>query len=369
MLSLNFIGPICSTGYGIASYNLALSLIAKGVDLSIFPIGHVENMPRLNELAPYIVKHSQKHVDKKAPCLKIWHQNDLFEFVGKGRHIGFPIFELDQFTQAEKHSLNHCDELIVCSRWAGEILRNNGINKPTKVVPLGFDPEIFKPASMLGGPTRFFNAGKWEIRKAHDFILHCFEKAFNSKDNVQLIMMCDNPFLEGNGAEWANKYKSSSLKSKITLVPRQATQENVYYIMKQVDCGIFPARAEGWNLELLELMTCGKHLITTDYAGHTEFCTKESCRLIDVTSLESANDGVWFNGFGNWAHLGPEQEEQTINYMREVHKEKQSGQLAQNVAGIFQASQFTWNNSTTKLIEAITNERIQDPARTTGGIQ
>lgn len=353
MLSLNFIGPICSTGYGIASYNFALSLVAAGVDLSIFPIGQVENMPRINEIAPYIVKHSQKYVNKRAPCVKIWHQHDLYDFVGKGRHIGFPIFELDRFTAAEKHSLSHCDELIVCSQWAADIIRNNGINKSIKVVPLGFDPEIFKPSPMLGGPTRFFNAGKWEVRKGHDFILQCFEKAFTLKDNVQLVMMCDNPFLEGNGIEWANKYKSSSLKSKITLVSRQPTQENVYYIMKQIDCGIFPARAEGWNLELLEAMACGKHLIISDYAGHTEFCTKESCRLIDITAIESANDGVWFNGSGGWASLGPYQEEQMIAHMREVHNLKQAGQLDQNKAGIFQASQFTWNNSTKKLIEAI----------------
>lgn len=353
MLSLNYISPINFLGYGVTGYNFALSLVAGGVDLSIFPIGHVEELPKLQELAPSIVRASQKYVNKKANCLKIWHQNDLYEFVGKGKHIGFPIFELDRFTPVEKHSLNHCDEIIVCSQWAADILKNNGINRPVKVVPLGYDPDIFKPATMLGGPTRFFNAGKWELRKGHDFILQCFEKAFTLKDNVQLIMMCDNPFPQGRGEEWAAKYKGSSLSSKISLVPRQPTQENVYYIMKQVDCGVFPARAEGWNLELLEIMACGKHIITTNYSGHTEFCTKESCRLIEVTSLESANDGVWFNGTGSWASLGPAQEEQMIAHMRDIHERKQSGQLAQNTAGIFQASQFTWNNSAKKLIEAI----------------
>jgi glycosyltransferase involved in cell wall biosynthesis len=353
MLSLNYIAPLNELGYGQCGINFAKCLVAGGVDLSIFPIGNVEQSPRVQELIPHMPRVSQKFINKKSNCLKIWHQNDLYEFVGKGKHIGFPIFELDHFTQAEKHSLNHCDEIIVCSEWAAQIVKSNGINKPVKVVPLGFDPEIFKPAPMLGGPTRFFNAGKWEVRKGHDFILNCFTKAFGMKDNVQLIMMCDNPFPQAKGEEWAANYKNSALSSKITLVPRQPTQENVYYIMKQVDCGVFPARAEGWNLELLELMACGKHIIATNYSGHTEFCTKESCRLIEITSLESAYDGVWFNGSGGWASLGTDQEEQMIAHMREVHNLKQSGQLDQNKAGIFQASQFTWNNSTKKLIEAI----------------
>jgi len=366
LLSLNLIGPICSTGYGISVYNFALQLIAAGVDLSIFPIGHIENMPRINDLSPYIVKNSYKNINKDAPCVKIWHQNDLYEFVGKNKHIGFPIFELDKFSLAEKHSLMNCDELIVCSTWAKSIIANSGFNKPVKVVPLGFDPDVFKPAEMIGGPTRFFNAGKWEIRKGHDFVLKCFEKAFSTKDNVQLIMACDNPFLEGNGLEWVKKYKASTLASKIVLVPRQQTQKNVYYIMKQVDCGIFPARAEGWNLELLELMSCGKHLITTNYSGHTEFCTKDSCRFIDVTSLESAYDGIWFDGkTGSWAYLGPEQEEQMIFHMREVHKLKQSGGLVQNTAGVLRASQFTWEKSTSKLLKAIYDDRISNTPGTT----
>ena len=47
------------------------------------------------------------------------------------------------------------------------------------------------------------------------------------------------------------------------------------------DCGLFPARAEGWNLELLEMMACGKQVIATNYSAHTEFCTKENSILIE----------------------------------------------------------------------------------------
>ena len=33
--------------------------------------------------------------DNQADCIRIWHQNDMAEFVGKGMHIGFPFFELN----------------------------------------------------------------------------------------------------------------------------------------------------------------------------------------------------------------------------------------------------------------------------------
>ena len=66
--------------------------------------------------------------------------------------------------------------------------------------------------------------------------------------------------------------------------------------MSKVDVGIFPSRAEGWNLEILELMSCGKHIITTNYSAHTEFCNKENALLVDIDELETAYDGKWFLG-------------------------------------------------------------------------
>lgn len=355
MYELNYYAPLNQLGYGQVGINFALGLAQAGVNLSIFPIG--EPTPNSKDL-DFVYRNlgSRNPPRRHAPCLKIWHQNDLFDFIGKGKHIGFPIFELDRFTIEEQNSMESCDEVFVCSEWAKQMLR--WLNRPVKVVPLGFNPDIFKPAPMLSGPTRFFNAGKWEVRKGHDFLLECFNKAFTLKDNVELHMLSHNPFPQGKSEEWEKRYKTCKMASKIRLLPRQATHENVYYIMKQVDCGIFPARAEGWNLELLELMACSKHVIATNYSGHTEFCTKDSCRFIEITSLEAASDGIWFNGFGHWAHLGQEQEEQLINHMREVHKLKQeNGRLEQNHAGILQASKFTWAKSTSKLLKAIYDDR------------
>ena len=71
---------------------------------------------------------------------------------------------------------------------------------------------------------------------------------------------------------------------KVRFIDRVGTHQEVYNIMSRVDCGVFPSRAEGWNLELLELMACGKHVITTDYSAHTEFCTEENAMLIPINN-------------------------------------------------------------------------------------
>ena len=142
---------------------------------------------------------------------------------------------------------------------------------------------------------------------------------------------------------------------KIRIIPRQPNQRDVYNIMNQSDCGVFPARAEGWNLELLEMMSCGKTVIATNYSAHTEFCNSDNSLLIDTNDLEGAEDGVFFSGsHGEWASFSESSKEQTIEHMRSVHRLKNSdphGLL--NSDGIKTANQFTWQNSAQELINGL----------------
>jgi glycosyltransferase involved in cell wall biosynthesis len=353
MINLN--APICNTGYGITGYNLLLSL-AKLTDVTLFSIGEIDrNMPDTQAiLKNWIVSSQEKQENfyKNTPTVKIWHQHELFQRIGTGKHFGFPIFELDKFTPIEVCSLNSCDHLIVCSEWAKGILMSNPINSDLgiDVVPLGIDSEIFKPSFESRSKTIFFNCGKWEVRKGHDVVLECFERAFGSSDDVELWMMCQNPFPFAKGEQWEEKYAKSKLSDKIKLVPRQPNQQSVYNILRQIDCGIFPARAEGWNLELLEAMACGKNVVATNYSGHTEFCNQENCRLINIDCLEPAVDNVWFHGQGNWAKIEEKHKLQIIDHLKDIHDKKQSGKLKLNEAGIETGKTFTWENSAKKLL-------------------
>ena len=289
----------------------------------------------------------------------------MSQFVGKGIHVGFPIFELDSFTREEQHHLLSLDKIFVCSKWAKEvilkscmkqILQNTTLCDNIHVVPLGVDRGIFAETLSNRTETIFFNCGKWEIRKGHDVIAKAFNEAFNREDNVELWMMCDNPFLSGEESkEWADLYKRSRLGDKIRLIPRQQSQKDVYNIMRQTDCGVFPSRAEGWNLELLEMMSCGKHVIATNYSAHTEFCSEENCRLIKIDKLESAYDGKWFFHQGQWGSLGDKQFHSLVKNFREIHELKKSGNLSVNTSGIDTAKKYSWENTADKIIGSLYN--------------
>jgi glycosyltransferase involved in cell wall biosynthesis len=351
---INIVSPINQLGYGITGLNIVKSLY-KEIKVSLICLGQ----PQItNEADANIIQECIKNnqfLDFKAPCIKIWHQHDMTQFAGNGLRIGFPIFELEQFSDLEKHHLSSLDKIFVCSNWAKKVILNNiSIDEHNVcVIPLGVDIDIFKPSNMINcGTTRFFNCGKWEVRKGHDILIDAFNEAFSEDDDVELWMMCDNPFYTKEESEvWKNKYVNSRLGHKITIIPRKTTQQEVYNIMCKTHCGIFPSRAEGWNLELLEMMACGKPVITTNYSAHTEFCNTENSYLIPINEYELAYDGKWFHKQGTWAKLGENEKSSIIEHMKNIHSMRQNNTLSINTKGIQTAQQFTWNNSAKQIIK------------------
>lgn len=353
---LNINAPINTTSYGYVSCNLIKELKNLGIDLRHIPIG--PNAPD-NTILPSIKSVLNRwDYDYSSPCLKIWHQHDLDAFYGNGLRIGMPIFELEKFNAKELHSLQNPDKLFVCSNWAKDVIESEVPNSigNTEVIPLGIDDSIFKPSDIpIVNKTIFANFGKWEVRKGHNELPEIFNKAFNQDDDVLLVMMPSNPFLNKTETnEWIKKYKETKLGDKIIFIDRQESHEMVYNIMKQVHCGVFPSRAEGWNLEALELLSIGRHIIITNATAHTEFCNQENSYLVNMESgYEKAQDFKFFNGSFDWRKIGKNEIDQFVDYMRIVHNKRKEGSLLQNEEGIKTGKKYTWNNMAKLVVQKI----------------
>jgi hypothetical protein len=395
MMDINITAPFCSTSYGMVALNVVKELTNLGHKVSAFPIGGIDgnDVPiQFHESLGQSLNNAQ-YFNPDAPSVRIYHQFDLAQHIGRGKRVGWPIFELDKFSDLELHHLKAQDELIVCSRWAKEVIENNittaGVELPVKVVPLGVDNTIFFPAQFKekNGPTRFINIGKKELRKGHDFILECFEKAFNLDDNVELWMVWGNRILnyknEQESASWTNMYAKSPMKNKIfqqwhidhqnnivkktnytwdqykdELSKNQVnewvpSQNHVAKLLQSADCGIFPSRAEGWNLDLLEAMACGLPVITTNYSAHTEYISNENSYSIKGNGTETAFDGVWFFGQGDWLNIDDASKDGIVAQMQWIHQRKQSGDNLFNQAGVETAKKFTWKNTAETLLRVI----------------
>jgi glycosyltransferase involved in cell wall biosynthesis len=346
MQKLNMACPIGVTGYGITSFNIYKSL-RKNTDITLFPMGSptLETTEFKDELSNDIGK--QNVFSKTDPFFKIWHQFDLANRIGIGKYTALTFFETDKLKPHEIQMINNTDTIVVASKWAKQILIDNGVKIPIAVCPLGIDPNIFNE-SVINTVKKdynkyvFLNVGKWEIRKGHDILVDIFNDAFTEDDNVELWMVNHNPFLspqENN--TWINLYKNSKLGKKIQIIPRLPKHSDVAQVIAMSDCGIFPARAEGWNNEIPEFFALNKPVILTNYSAHTEYSNKDNSILLEVDGLTQAKDDRFFDGYGNWADLSDKFYDQAVESMRYVYKNN----IRTNPNGLITAKNLTWDNT------------------------
>jgi glycosyltransferase involved in cell wall biosynthesis len=344
---MNISAPINNTGYGIASTNIIKKIYYEHTkNISVFAIGgsYVDNQNDY-DLFSELVYNSISSIDINAPYLKIWHQFDLLQKIGKGKYFAFPFFELDKFNDLEKKHMSVPDTLFVTSNWAKKIVTENNISTNIEVCPLGVDTSIFDHTLNDRITSRqkyiFLNIGKWEVRKGHDILFDIFHKAFPDNDDVELWILASENTNSYSSKEDLEKWKKKYNAPNIKLFSGFDNHGQIANLIAQTDCGIYPSRAEGWNLELLETMAMNKPVIATDYSAHTEFCNQKNCYLVDINETEPAFDGKAFKGQGSWAKIDQSQIDQIIDYMRYVY----SNNIRKNSAGIETAEKYSWSNS------------------------
>lgn len=368
-MDINLVAPINFLGYGVVGYNVLRALMALGNGVAYFPVADNDGKPTKPEWLGDadakrlidVARQNSTIYNPEAPSVRIWHQHELDMFPGRGERIGWPIFELNKFSNREKHHLANVDRLFVCSNWAKEIISKElgqDIASRTNVIPLGVNQfhffldkeELNRRPYWTKKTTIFINVGKWEKRKGHNELLDAFNKAFNPSDDVELWMINDNPFIQHENDEWKRKYATSKMGSNIKFFPRLDTQQQLRQLFHHVDCGVFPSHAEGWNLEPLELMACGAHIIATNYSGHTEYMNKDNTLLVEPTGMELAQDGKWFHGQGEWCSYSVDD---VAAKMAQFHADRQAGKIGLNEAGLETAKKFTWLNTAREIIKVL----------------
>lgn len=306
-MTINLVAPINKLSYGYVASEI-LYYLSKKNRVCLHPIGHLDVGNKYLEC----VQNSLNNQDvyETGVSLRIFHEFDLLLHAGYPR-ASYSFFEMDQLTERSIRNLKYQHLRIVPTRWAASVL--NKYNIDSEVIPLGVSEE-FKPVEQPDKP-RFAIIGKFEVRKGHDVLPDIFLKAF-PKD-AELWCFTENPFLNKEETDlWRNKFREK-LGSRVSFFPRQ---ESIIPYLKQCHAGIFISRGEGWNLGCLEMMAMGKHVIATDYSGHTEYCNSENSYLIDIDTLEPAHDGKWFFGQGNWAKIGKRQEDLIIDSLRDSYQ-------------------------------------------------
>ena len=372
MNSLNLYGPLNEFGYGIFTRGVIKGLLGlQRTDFQLCPIGPI-NVENTDEATMYNSMSQKPTWNRSAPSVSIWHEFDLNKF-SSNKLIAYPIFETTKFNPTAINYLKQMDSICTLSEWGKSVITENiGNDVPITVVQGASDSVVAPNTVQKSNSFTFFHAGKYEQRKSSVEAMISYIKAFENKQaDTRFVCHCFNPFdrnFVNNTCGMLNKIGMRVIPSTsghsivgikgnaIIEIPRtRITREQLFMLMQSSHAGIFPSRAEGWNLPLMEAIKVGVPSIATNYSAHTEYLTEEygypKELLLNNLTPEIANDGQFFHGDrGHW--MKPDLDE-IAERMLYIHDNYQEILKSFNPTKIVE--HFTWENTATQLLEVVSS--------------
>ena len=227
----------------------------------------------------------------------------------RGNNINWCVFESTRipdklFTTMNKHNI------WLPSKWARKIAIEQGIDPlQIDVVPEGVDSNLFHPYLVPpNNKFRFLIIGKYEQRKSIDESIEAFTIAYGNDPDVELVIKSDY-FKNHAEKKKELEYKIASMDvNNIQLVWGYQSHAELSNLYRSANVFLFPTKAEGWGLPLIEAAATGLPLITTFHSGQTEFLQdiRSSCVFLNYTLMpidcpetkefypaEDGNHGKW----------------------------------------------------------------------------
>ncbi len=195
----------------------------------------------------------------------------------EGPKIAYNVWESTLQPQHYFNKLKEFDEMWVPSKWQRDCTIAQGYDpNKIKVVPEGVDVHTFYPDKKVTHPLTkdkftFFLAGRWDYRKSIKEIIETFIKTFDNNEPVELIVSVDNPFSNDGLNSTEERLKHYGLEDDRIKILHFPPREEYIRLLKSCSVFVSCARAEGWNLPLIEAMACGTPSIYSDCSGQLEF--------------------------------------------------------------------------------------------------
>ncbi len=292
-----------------------------------------------------------------------------------GFFVAYRTWDFGPFPKAWVDKIEReCDQLWLYSRWVQRQAIAGGVRPGrTQVVPLGADPAVFHPdGPALPLPTerrfRFLFAGASVLRKGFDILLEAYGRAFGPEDDVCLVVK-DQPrdvFYAGQRlGEALARRRADPRHPEIVHVDRFLPEEQLAALYRACDVGVFPYRAEGFALPILEAMACGTPSIVPRFGACLDYCAQERSWLVPARRIALPVLGDFaFNALGfrervDEVDFCEVDVDVLARALREVYASRSPGRSAGPIArrgragARFAHARFTWAHSLARIERAL----------------
>lgn len=176
----------------------------------------------------------------------------------------FTMFETEVLPGHWVEDINeHCDFVIVPSKWCKEIFEKGGISKPIFIVPLGINPAMFP---YLEHPKREMFTILWqgfhgEDRKGYASLDKAFEEL--NLPNARLIKKI-SPFSLRTMVQW--EFRTDRWSICKNMKPAE-----LLMLLREADLSVNPTSGEGFGLIPLEHMATGLPVLVSENTGCLDY--------------------------------------------------------------------------------------------------
>lgn len=267
------------------------------------------------------------------------------------RSARWVVWETTVLPSKVRHDCDAATFVWTPSAWGRRTLIANGIPaEKIRVVPEGVDTDAFRPSGRPKQPGRFrfLFVGKWEPRKFVAELARAFVDEFDGNDDVELVLHAHNPYVPG----FSTRRELERLELPRTpriIVSEPGNSAALRELYQSADILVFPTRAEGWGLPILEAMATGLPVIVTDYSAPVDFVTPEVGYLVQVKRMVDARCETFGIDTGQWA-------EPDLDHLRfQMRQAFENPQEVCNkgVRARQEALSWSWPNSATVALRTI----------------
>ena len=171
------------------------------------------------------------------------------------------------------------------TEWIAQQAKASGIDPARiRVVPHGVDATVFSPnGPRYDLPTvnklAFLFVGGLSFRKGTDVLLKAWRKAFTSADDVVLVLKDHSKDLfyrDDTVRRALGELKADVDAAQVLHIDGFLPETDLAALYRACDVAVFPYRAEGFCIPILECMASGTPAIVPRFGACLDFCSDET---------------------------------------------------------------------------------------------
>jgi glycosyltransferase involved in cell wall biosynthesis len=180
------------------------------------------------------------------------------------------------------------------TEWIAQQAKAAGIDPDRiRVVPHGVDRHVFTPdGPRYDLPTKkrqaFLFVGGMSFRKGTDVLLKAWRKAFTASDDVVLVLKdhSNDFFYRDDTVRRAlADLKADPGAAEVIHIDGFLPETDLAALYRACDVAVFPYRAEGFCIPILECMASGTPAIVPRFGACLDFCSHDTSYFIDAKRI------------------------------------------------------------------------------------